>query len=194
MKIRYILPSLAMMLVLAGCGQNNQPTNKEYLGNPDAKTDVQIYSDIECPACSRASNFTDVILEEFGDDVKISFHHFPLESIHPHAFGAAVAAECAGEQDALWKYVKYAYKFQDQLDTQSLKKHAVNLGLDTEKFDVCIDNQATAENVKSDLQRALRLGLQGTPSFAINGEVVELGTNPDDMLKMIEESINSAKK
>lgn len=192
MKSKILLPIIAFAIMLAACGKTDQPNDKEYLGNPDAKTELQIYSDIQCPACARASDLTDTLLEKFPEEVKISFYHFPLESIHPHAFGAAVAAECAGEQGKMWKYVKYAYKFQGQLDTQNLKKHAINLGLDTEKFDTCVDDQATAEIVKADLKRSLSLGLNSTPSFAINGEVVDFKTF-EELLRLIEVAVEEAK-
>ena len=189
MKFKNILPLFAFLIIVSACSDVEQSTQKEYLGNPNAQTEVQIYSDLECLACAKASNFTDVLLENFGDDLKITFHHFPLESIHPHAFGAAVASECAGKQGAFWKYIKYVYNFQDQLDTQSLKKHALNLSLDTDAFNTCVDNQATAEIVKEDLKRSLKLGLKGTPSFGINGEIIELGTSAEEMLKLVEEAI-----
>ncbi len=190
MKLKFILPLFAFVIFLTACDNSaDQPVNKEYLGNSESKVDVQIYSDIECPACSRASNFTDVLLENYEDQIKISFHHFPLESIHPHAFGAAVAAECAGKQGAFWKYVKYVYRFQDQLDTKNLKKHAINLALDTEAFNTCVDNQETADIVKSDLQRALQMGLRGTPTFAINGEVVKSGSSYEDIFLLIDAAI-----
>lgn len=192
MQKSFLVFLFGLILLLSACVPAASSPNKEYLGNPNAQIEFQIYSDLECPACAQASSFTDVLLEKFGDQIKISFYHFPLESIHPDAFGAAVAAECAGEQNAFWKYVKYAYKFQDQLDTQNLKKHALNLGLDTEKFNLCLDNQATMEIVKADLKRSLNLGLKGTPSFAINGEVLEFGIKPKDILKLVEEKIAKA--
>lgn len=174
-------------LFLAGCGSQVSNHQREVLGNPEAPLSFQVYSDIECPACAKASVFLDLLVEKYGDQIKITYHHFPLEQIHQYAFGAAVAAECAGQQGQFWKYVKYIYQFQDQLDTKNLKKHALNLALNTESFNQCIDTQATANIVKSDLKEALALKLEGTPTFSINGEKLPFGATPEEVIQKIDE-------
>jgi len=185
MKLKTVFLVFCLTLVLSACDNSAIQTRKrEYLGNPQAFVEIQIYSDLQCPACSRASIFTDALLEKYEDQIKISFHHFPLETIHPNAFGAAVAAECAGQQESFWQYIKYAYNFQNELDTKGLKKHALNLGLNTEKFNTCIDNQSTASLVKADLQESLQMNLRGTPSFVINGDILEIKTYEDIYTKI----------
>lgn len=182
--------SLTLAIVLSGCGEIDEVSpDKEVLGNPNASVSVQIYSDLECPACAQASTFLDVLIEKFPDQLKITYHHFPLESIHPDAFGAAVAAECAGKQGKFWKFVKYAYKFQKELDTKNLKKHALNLALDTDAFNTCLDNDETADLVKADLKSSLRQGIKGTPSFSVNGKVLKLGSGQEEIIKAIDDAL-----
>jgi protein-disulfide isomerase len=137
------------------------------------------YSDFQCPFCSRAVPTIEQIKETYGDKVTVTYKNFPLESIHPNAFGAAVAAECvekyAGE-DAFWAYHDVLFANQNALDTASLKRYATDVTGDEDVQD-CIDTQETAADVRAEMQEGQARGVQGTPSFWIKDELV-VGAQP----------------
>ena len=138
------------------------------------------YSDFECPFCSRAVPTVEQIKQTYGDKVEVVYKHFPLESIHPNAFGAAVASECAREQggdEAFWEYHDTLFANQQALDVASLKRYATAQGLNAAEFNKCLDNQETAAAVRADMQEAQSRGVQGTPSFWIQDELV-VGAQP----------------
>ena len=155
-----------------------------YLGKADAPVTVILYADYQCPGCGHyTSNFEVNFEKEFvaTGKVRMVFHDFPL-SMHPNAVNAAVAARCAGSvsSDAYWQMHDMLYANQRQWS--SLAANAVNaqfttyaaqIGIDTAAFNSCIANPAVTDKVV-ELQRASNaLGLPGTPSFAVNGKVVD---------------------
>ncbi|MDD9952848.1 MAG: thioredoxin domain-containing protein [Candidatus Woesearchaeota archaeon] len=148
-----------------------------------AKGDLTVieYSDFECPFCTRAAPTVKQLMEAYPD-VTVTYKHFPLESIHPNAFGAAVASECVrneGGEDAFWTYHDTLFANQRALDTASLKQYAQNQGLDISS---CLDNQETAATVREHMQEAQARGVRGTPSFWVGDELV-VGAVPFEQLK-----------
>lgn len=144
------------------------------LGNKNAKVTMIEFSDYECPFCGR--HFTDTypqIKKDYIDTgkVKLVFRDFPL-SFHQSAQKAAEAAECAGEQGKYYEMHDKLYSNQQALDVASLKKYAQELGLNTAKFNDCLDTGKMAAEVKKDLADGQSYGVQGTPAFFINGNLI----------------------
>jgi protein-disulfide isomerase len=157
-------------------GQSDGSTTTRSDGVFEGKLQVVEYSDFECPFCARAVPTVEQIKSTYGDKVEVVFKNFPLESIHPNAFNAAVAAECVRElegEEAFWEYHDTLFENQQALDAASLKRYAQGIG----GFDKCFDNQETAQKVRDDMQEAQSRGVQGTPSFWIDGELV-VGAQP----------------
>jgi protein-disulfide isomerase len=137
-------------------------------GNKDAKVTIVEFSDFQCPYCSRATPQVQALLDAFPNDVAVYFLHFPL-SFHQQAMPAAVASECANRQGKFWEMHDKIFAAQDSLASEPWKNFATELGLDAAKFTACLTDPAVAEFVKADMKQGEVAGVEGTPSFYING-------------------------
>lgn len=151
-------------------------------GNPDAKVTIIEFSDYQCPFCQRFHPTVQQALDEYGDDVRWVYKHFPLDSIHPEARPSANAAECAGEQGKFWEYSDELFANQTRLGTPYYKSLAVELGIGGSNFDDCVDSGKYDSKVDADYQQGLAAGVQGTPATFINGRLIS-GAQPYSALK-----------
>jgi len=139
-------------------------------GPQDAPVTMIEFSDFQCPYCARFFRDTlPLILGNYGDRVRFVYRDFPLTSIHSLAQKAAEAAECADDQGAFWKYHDLLFENQSALDEESLKGYAASLGLDTVAFNDCLTSGKYTAEVRKDVQDGLAAGVQGVPTFFING-------------------------
>jgi len=157
-------------------------------GNPDAPITVVEFSDFQCPFCSRFFEQTLPLLEKnYIDTGKIKFVYkdLPLDSLHPNARSAHIAAECADEEGKFWEY--HDVLFQKQAVWQRLassdldiilSQFAVDLGMQAASFESCMESQDIADEVNQDTIEAARYGTTGTPTFFI-------GTEKDGFIKMV---------
>jgi len=152
-----------------------------------AKVVLVEYSDFECPFCSRHHETMLKLVEEFGDDVAWVYRHFPLVSMHPDAVPAALASECAAEQDNFWDYADLLVENKDKLGDDLYKSLAKDLNLDTKQFNECYDTQKYLDRVNSDTESGVAAGVQGTPATFVNGIAIS-GAVPLDTMK---DAINS---
>ncbi len=148
-------------------------------GKADAKITIVEWSDFQCPYCGKF--YTETLPElqkQFIDTgkVKLVYKHFPL-SFHENAQKAAEASECASEQGKFWEMHDKIFENQQTLTVVDLKKYAVDLKLDTKKFDECLDTNKYAEKVKADMEIGAKVGVSGTPGFLINGIILS-GAQP----------------
>jgi protein-disulfide isomerase len=127
------------------------------------------YGDFECPHCGRAHSIVSELLERLPDDVRLVFRHFPLTQIHPHAQAAAEAAEAAGAQGRFWEMHDLLFENQDALDAPSLLGYAGALRLDLPRFEKELVGGVHTPRVRSDFTSGVRSGVNGTPTFFING-------------------------
>ena len=127
------------------------------------------YGDYECPYCGAAHPIVQAIQQEMGDRLRFVFRNFPLTQIHPHAQGAAEAAEAASDQDAFWPYHDHLYEHQDALSPRSLVGYAGDFNLDASRFERALENHDFEERVRADFMSGVRSGVNGTPTFFING-------------------------
>ena len=157
------------------------------LGNKNAPVTIIEFSDYECPFCGR--HFTQTypqLKKDYIDTgkVKIVFRDFPL-SFHQNAQKAAEAAECAGEQGGDAVYFRMHDKLfqnQDSLSVDNYKKWAKEIGLDSTKFNSCLDSGKMASEISKDMADGSSYGVQGTPAFFINGKLVS-GAQPFSAFK-----------
>lgn len=155
-----------------------------FLGVEDAPVTIIEYSDFQCPFCGKFYQQTEPqLISEYVDTGKVKFiyKHFPLAQ-HQYAQKAAEASECAADQDKFWEYHNKLFENQNALVTPALKKYASDIGLDTAKFNACLDSGTMASRVRSDLEEGQRRGISSTPSFFVNGAKIE-GAQPFSSFK-----------
>ncbi len=152
-------------------------------GPANAPVTIVMFSDFQCPFCAQANPTIERVLRTYGDKVRLVFRDFPL-SIHEHAEKAAEAARCAGEQGKFWQMHDMLFGHQDRLAIADLKADARQIGLDGPKFDACLDSGRMAPRVKEDLQAGERAGVDGTPAFFINGQILS-GAQPFEEFKRV---------
>jgi protein-disulfide isomerase len=144
---------------------------RDHIRGPDNAPAVLLeYGDYQCPYCGAAHPIVNAVRQEMGNDLQFVFRHFPLITVHPLAEPAAEAAEAAGAQGKFWEMHDMLYENQDQLDSPaSLLQLATAIGLDTEQFVDELRGHVHAGKVRDDLLSGVRSGVQGTPTFFING-------------------------
>ena len=139
-----------------------------FKGEKNAKITLIEFSDYQCPFCSRHSRDTLPQLEReyiASGKLKYVFRNFPIESIHPLAFKAHEAANCAGEQGKYWEMHGRLFANQKAMSPKDLSDHAQALVLDMPKFQQCLDSGKHAAKIRKDLADGQKAGVQGTPSF-----------------------------
>lgn len=140
-------------------------------GSNDAPVTIIEFSDFECPFCERFYTQTLPLIDSDyiqTGKVKFVYRDFPL-SFHRNATKAAEAADCANEQGKFWEYHDKIYENQNDIGIASLKQYAVDLGLDAQAFNTCLDSGKMTQEVQKDAQDGRAYGVQGTPTFFING-------------------------
>jgi NhaA family Na+:H+ antiporter len=136
----------------------------------DAPVTFVEYGDYQCQHCRRAHSIVQDLQERLGDRFCYVFRHFPISTAHPNAQHAAEAAEAAAAQGRFWEMHDYLYDHQDSLDDEHLIQYAAELGLDSERFERELNEHVYADRVREDFLSGVRSGVNGTPTFYINGE------------------------
>jgi protein-disulfide isomerase len=130
------------------------------------------FSDFQCPFCARAKATVDAFMAKHGEEVTLTFKHFPLSQIHPEALPAAKAARAAQNQGKFWEYHDRLFARQKELGETLYLDLAAELGLDREQFDRDRQSAETAAAINRDLELGRALGIEGTPFFLMNGRPV----------------------
>ena len=138
-------------------------------GNSNAPIALVEYGDYECPYCGRADRIVKALQEALGDDLLFAFRNFPLSQVHPHALRAAAAAEAAALQDRFWEMHDMLFEHQRALGDEHLVEYAGRVGLDTDSFVVEMERGAYQGRVREDFLGGVRSGVNGTPTFFIDG-------------------------
>jgi len=151
-------------------------------GDPNAPITIIEFSDFQCPFCARFHGQTlPLILEEYIEEGKVNlvYRDFPIQSIHPNALPAAVAAECANEQGKFWEYHDTLFEKQNswnRLDSNTaistFSQYATDVGLEQQQFDSCLESGKYLEEVQNDLSDGKDYGVTGTPGFFIGNEEI----------------------
>jgi protein-disulfide isomerase len=160
----------------------------ELRGSPSAPVTVVEFADFECPYCQQMQPVLDKIESNFKGKIIFAYKDVPLP-MHPHAQKAAEAAHCAGLQGKYWEYHDLLYKTK-QLEISALKDDAQLLQLDIKSFDKCVDSGEQADVIKAQFAEGQALGLQGTPSFLVNGRFFSGGFTYEQFAAIIEEELH----
>ena len=156
-------------------------------GPANAPVTLLEYGDYECPYCGQAYWFVKELEESVGDMMRFAFRNFPLASIHPHAESAAEAAEAAGAQGKFWDMHDCLFEHQQALDDIYLLEYADMIVLDVERFSADLREHRYAARVRQDFLSGVRSGVNGTPTFFINGMRYDGAYDLDSWLAAIED-------
>lgn len=167
-------------------GQTQEPSYVRYdietegypsLGPADAPITIVEFSDFQCPFCKRFHEETyQALLESYPGQIRFVYRNLPLTSIHPDAMSAAVASLCADEQNVYWDFHDKLFS-GELLNRNVYTQYASELNLDTDKFSACLDSGKFDDFISQDMDFALNLGVQSTPTFFINGLAI-VGAQP----------------
>jgi protein-disulfide isomerase len=162
-------------------------------GDAQALITVVVFSDFQCPFCSRALGTLDKLEQSYPGKLRFYFRHMPL-SFHANAKLAAQAAVAAENQGRFWAMHDLLFAHQSELARDSLLHHAQSLGLDMGRFEKDLDAPDTLKRIAEDLELAKALTVQGTPNFFINGRNVRGAVPVDDFKKVIDDELLRAQK
>ena len=152
-------------------------------GPRNAPVTIVEFSDFQCPFCANAQGVLAQVLEAYPNKVKLVFRHFPLAR-HSQAKLAAEAAECAAQQGKFWEYHDQLFANASELGRTRLHSLAQTVGLEPQGFSTCLEAGTSAARIAEDLAAGREAGVTGTPTFFINGRMVE-GTQPFANFKKI---------
>lgn len=157
---------------------------------PDAApVTVVEFEDFQCPFCKKAQATLSEILSRYPDKVKLVHFDFPLDSLHPGSRKAHEAARCAREQGKFWDYQGKLYANPPNASLEELKAYAQQVGLNPEAFDRCVTSGKYRGAVQKDVDEGMRLGVNGTPAFFINGRML-WGAQPlENFIRVIDEEL-----
>jgi len=139
------------------------------LGTKGAKLTIVEFIDFGCPYCQASFAPVREMVQKYKDQVYFVVRDFPIEEIHPRAFPAALAARCAAVQGKFWPYHDKLFIHQEKHEDEDLQRYADEVGLNGPGFRACYRARVHASAIQQDVQDALRVGVQGTPTFFFNG-------------------------
>ncbi|HMA22079.1 MAG TPA: thioredoxin domain-containing protein [Gemmatimonadaceae bacterium] len=139
-------------------------------GPEDAPITLVEYGDFECPYCGQAYPIVKAVQKKLGDRLRFVFRNFPISGSHPHAEHAAEASEAAAAQDHYWEMHDTLFENQTALEHQDLIEYAERIGLDVNEYRIDLESGVYATDVEEDFSSGVRSGVNGTPTFFVNGE------------------------
>ncbi|MGK5089765.1 DsbA family protein [Bdellovibrionota bacterium FG-2] len=168
--------------------------NAPFFGKADAAVTVVVFSDFQCPFCSRGADTVSDLKKRYGNKIKIAFRHFPLP-MHKEARPAAEASMCVNEQssDKFWKFHDIVFKNQAKLDAPSLEKYAKDSGADVKKYAECMTAKKYADVVQKDMEYGEKIGVKSTPTFFVNGQLIAGAVPIENFAEIIDEELNPGK-
>ena len=190
MSKRFLIILLALFTVFIGVivfskqnEENNgsvdtQSGSNHVEGGENTAVTLVEFGDFQCPACASYFPLLQQVKEEYGDSITFQFRHFPLVNIHPNAMAAHRAAEAAGNQNKFWEMHDLLYQRQQlwkdsQNPAQVFEDYATELGLNIDQFKQDVASQSVLDVINADVKIGQDIGAQSTPTFVLNGQVLE---------------------
>jgi protein-disulfide isomerase len=173
------------MAVTAGSSPAKGPAN--------APIELIEFADFQCPFCLAASPTVKHVLDTYGDRIHFVYRNFPLQN-HPDARPAAEAAQCAHEQGQFWAYHDHLFAVPGKLSDADLKKTAADLGLDSARFNACVDEHKYKSVVDADAEAGAEAGVSGTPAFFVNGRLLSGAQPYEAFSRVIDEELALKKR
>jgi protein-disulfide isomerase len=180
MHRRYYFPSLiGSLLLLTACSVNMTGIATESNRTPHPKSNINAailvteFIDLQCESCRAAQTMiVKPMLAQYGSQIRYEVKHFPIYPSHQYSKEAAEAAECAADQGKFWGFEEMNYEKQDDLSPKAISKWATDLGLDMDLFERCRKSNIKMMIVEASQEEGKKLGVNGTPTFFVNGKKV----------------------
>jgi protein-disulfide isomerase len=160
-------------------------------GSDSAKCTLVEYGDYECPHCGHAYPIVKRVQKHFGKKLSFVFRNFPLAEMHPHAESAAESAEFAGSREKFWEFHDALFENQEQLGGALYLKLAQELGLSPQELRASLEKREFLEHVKEDFKGGIRSGVNGTPTFFINGKRHDGPFEYEDLVAAIDSALSA---
>src|SRR2546428_2999205 len=160
-------------------------------GPANAPATLVEYGDYECPHCGRAHPIVRSIQRALGERLRFVFRNFPLTEAHPNAENAAEVAEAAGTQGKFWEMHDELFDHQDALESSDLIGMAAGIGLDSHKVAAELKSHVYAARVREDFMSGVRSGVNGTPTFFLDGVRYDGPWDRRDLLAVVEAAIDA---
>ena len=158
-------------------------------GAADAPVTIVEFSDFHCPFCKRVVPTLKEIEARYPGKVRLAFRDYPIDQLHPGARKAHEAARCARDQGKFWEFHDAVFAGEPDSSPQRLKAYAQQVGLDVGKFDACVSRGNHTDAVQKDVDEAKRLGVDGTPAFFINGQLLSGAQPLDAFVRVIDREL-----
>ncbi len=155
-------------------------------GNINAPITLVEYGDFQCPYCGAAFPIIKEVQNNFGDQLRFVFRHFPLSEVHEFAKAAASTAEFAGTYHKFWEMHDEIYENQDMLSEEMLTQLADSMGLNSKELLKAIKNNKFESKIQKDFMGGVRSGVNGTPSLFINDHRYSGSVDFDSIVQAIE--------
>ncbi len=158
-------------------------------GPASARVALVLFSDFQCPFCAKVPSVVDEVLKAYPNDVKVVFKEFPLTTIHQFALNAARAAVAAQRQGKFWEMHDALFANQRQLDMESLKRYAQQVGLDVPAWEAALASPEVQQQIDADVKLAQTAQVSGTPSLFVNGKRA-MNRSVEGLKAMIDEALH----
>jgi len=167
-------------------------TKQDHLqGALNAACSLVEYGDYECPSCGEVQPVIKKLQAHFGDQMSFVFRNFPLQEVHPWAEAAAEVAELAGSQGKFWEMHDLLFANQEDLSESTIQALVRQLGLSEAKMLQASSNGTLKSRVESDFAGGIRSGVNGTPTFFLNGDRYDGSTDFESMVSLMEQVLIS---
>jgi protein-disulfide isomerase len=167
-------------------------------GKKDSQVRIIVFSDFQCPYSNLFFETLKNKIKDYQDKAAFVFKEFPLTSIHPKAEEASLAAKCALEQEKYLEYTGELFSKQSEWgeakDNSIFKKYAQKLGLDTQKFNACLDEKKYQAKIEADKKLAEEFGVTGTPTIFVGGQSKSGALTEDQLKEILDKELESQKK
>lgn len=157
-------------------------------GDTEAPVTLVEYGDYQCPFCARAHPILLELLRLRPSTVRLVFRHFPLTNVHPYAETAAEMAEAAGARRRFWAFHDWLFSHQDEIEPASLATAVVTQGMDIEAVAKEVAEHVYLERIRRDFVSGVRSGVNGTPTFYVNGLRHEGGYSLAELLAEVDDA------
>ncbi len=172
----------------------NPVSPQDHSQGPDsAPLTLVEYGDYQCPHCGRAFPIVKRLQKALGKDLKFVFRNFPLTQAHPDALNAAKVAEAAAKQGKFWEMHDALFENQDDLSVEALTNLSVKLKLNGEALEEALGDPGLEERLEKEIEGGVRSGVNGTPTFFLNGSRYDGDWSYGPFLGFLEEALKAAK-